>query len=239
MAPPALRRSTPWSPADGSFSGANSSSRLAILRPLTKATAPPRRSATSRNRDFISGSAAVCEGVSVSSTSVPSTSRNKHQSSAGGGGACFMREKHSLRGRRCQWLRYIYFSVSFTRIALLKIRDCASKVLYFVSTTRPQVSTQRRHDVSLDDAAIRPAGRPCLVRGGIFRAPVHRAFAGGVVPLRRRIARAARDAFRGGTDHGSRGVRHRRALAGIPDEVGRRRAIVGHPGVPAQWHHHF
>src|SRR5450631_1000823 len=136
MAPPTLRRSTPCSPAAGSFNGANNSSRFSIFRPLTNATAPPSRSATSRKSALISGSATVCEGVSHSSTNVPSTSKNKHQSSAGGGGAWFMWQKHNLRDRCCQWPARIYLKCKFYTKSLPKNQDCARKVLYFVSTPR-------------------------------------------------------------------------------------------------------
>src|SRR6202035_1389483 len=133
MAPPDLRRSTPCRPAAGSFNGANNSSSVAIFRPLTKATAPPRRSATSRKSDFISGSAAVCEGVSVSSTNVPSTSKNKHQSSAGGGGAGVMWQKHSLRHGCCQWLARIYLKCKFyTKFVAQNSRRCSQSSVFCI-----------------------------------------------------------------------------------------------------------
>src|ERR1700676_1590635 len=175
MAPPALRRSTPCSPADGSFKGANNWSRVAIVRP----------------------------------SSVPSTSKNKHQSSAGGGGDCFMRQKHSLRDGCCRWLANIYFKCKFyTNFIAQKPRLCASSSVFCVTATR-LCWNKRRHDVSLGDSAISPAGRTSFMRGGVFRTALHPAAARGVVSLGRRIARGSRDAFHGGADHGSRRIRQR------------------------------
>src|SRR5271165_2506046 len=73
-----------------------------MLRPLTRATAPPNLSATSPSRLLSPGSAAAPDGVSVNSSRVPSTSRNKHQSSDGAGGAFFVMQKHSLPRGKCQ-----------------------------------------------------------------------------------------------------------------------------------------
>ena len=70
-----------------------------MLRPLTSATAPPKRSATSPNNVLRPASAWVSRGESVNSISVPSTSRNKHHSSDGDGSVESIRE--SLQdGRR-------------------------------------------------------------------------------------------------------------------------------------------
>src|ERR1700748_2703958 len=113
MLPSILRRSTPCSPAAGNLRGANNWSSVAILRPLMRATAPPKRSPASRNSDLTSGSADVCDGVSVSSIKVPSTSRNKHQSSDGGGGDWFMRQKHNVGDVRCQCFARFYLQCKF------------------------------------------------------------------------------------------------------------------------------
>jgi hypothetical protein len=59
MAPDALRRTTPCSPAAGKRSGANSESRYCRLRPLTNATAPPSRSTTCLNISLSSSSTKV------------------------------------------------------------------------------------------------------------------------------------------------------------------------------------
>ena len=101
-----------------------------MLRPLTSASAPPRRSATELNRTLSSESANVCNGVSVSSIRVPSTSKNKHQSSDGGGSVCIER---SLQYRCGAWARPQRIRhVIFTRNTASNIRDCAVEFRYFV-----------------------------------------------------------------------------------------------------------
>jgi hypothetical protein len=72
-----------------------------MLRPLTSATAPPKRSATSPNNVLRSSSAQVSKGDSVNSIRVPSTSKNKHHASDGGGSVSIM--KRSLQDGRRQW----------------------------------------------------------------------------------------------------------------------------------------
>src|SRR5258707_5553805 len=118
MTPDALRRSTPCRPAAGSRKGANRASRYSMLRPLTSASAPPKRSATSLNRALSSASAQVSKGESVNSIRVPSTSKNKHHSSEGGG-VCVIRQSLQDGGAELRDARIR--RVTFTRKSSSKI----------------------------------------------------------------------------------------------------------------------
>ena len=72
------------------------------------------------------------------------------------------------------------------------------------------------------------------MRGRLCRIAVHRAAAGRVVSIGRRIARPVGDAFDGGVDHGFGGERQPGAAAILPREDNRRPAAARHPGLPSR-----
>src|SRR5580693_4352905 len=114
-----------------------------MLRPLTNATAPPRRSATRPNRVLRSASANVSNGESVNSIRVPSTSKNKHHSSDGGGSVC-INIAYSIDvaygSPLIPWQCNIYTNI------LWESRDWFMEFRYFAV------------DVSLNHVALRAAG---------------------------------------------------------------------------------
>src|SRR5258708_33815734 len=128
-----------------------------MVLPLTIATAPPKRSATSPNNVLRSPSARVSKGESVNSIKVPSTSRNKLHASDGGGSVSIM--TRSLQDGRRQWSArvhsrpaLVYFQCNFYTHNPRKHRHCRSEFLYFVS------------DPALSTAALRAAGGVCVLR---------------------------------------------------------------------------
>src|SRR5271163_4725286 len=83
IAPPGSNRiSPPCTPLALSFRGANSPSNCSIGRPLTKASAPPRRPSSEASELISPFDTRTESGVGAKSTMVPSTSRNKPTASA-------------------------------------------------------------------------------------------------------------------------------------------------------------
>src|SRR5271163_4108001 len=95
------RISPPCTPLALSFRGANSPSNCSIGRPLTKASAPPRRSSREASESINPSDTRTESGVGAKSTMVPSTSRNKPTASAPNCAASGSFIKHAPSFRDC------------------------------------------------------------------------------------------------------------------------------------------
>ena len=94
------RRSRPCTPEAGHRCGSKRPSRSPIVRPLISATAPPSERFTRSSRSRSGGATRTLSGVAANSSSVPSTSRKRHQEESAITSSASNRVSAAIRGAR-------------------------------------------------------------------------------------------------------------------------------------------